>query len=87
MELTAPEVSRVLNALMAGDLTREAAEAWATARMDAFDRHHLAFAPGTEENRLWEAVIFLAGIALQSSPGTYLHDAADMAEFRARTGF
>ena len=88
MELTAPDVSRVLDALLTGTMSREAAEDWASARLDGyFGNRGVSLTPGTDEHRLWQAVIFLSGVALQPIPGTYLHDKTDFAEFRARTGF
>jgi hypothetical protein len=87
MEITAPEVSRIIQAVEAGELSRAEAENWAVARVEAFDRHELAFTPGTDEHRLWDALIFLAGIGLEVAPGNYLHSATDLALFKARTGF
>lgn len=86
MELSAREVSMLLDKLQAGELSREDAERWAEEQMRAADQRELVFVPRSQEKTLWRAVIWLAGAALRDVDGTYLHGLPDIVVLRQEIG-
>jgi len=86
MEITAPDIGHVFDQLLAGTLSREAAEAWAGERMRLDDAEQLTFAPPSAERQLRDAIHYLSGVALRVSQSEYLHGEADFHEYRRRRG-
>lgn len=73
MQLTLTEINEVFEKLIKADISREDADRWAYARMQAFDSNKLEFSPSSDENKLWSAVKYLYGIDTKVAPGEYMH--------------
>lgn len=74
MRLSLSDVKQVFNNLLDGKITREQAEEWAELRMQAFDIGELTFEPSSDDELLWEAIIYLSGVAMKLSPEEYMED-------------
>ena len=73
MILTLIEVNELFKKLIGADISREDADRWAYARMQAYDIGELEFSPSSDENKLWSAVQYLYGIDSKVAPGEYMH--------------
>ena len=84
MELSRDDIQEVFQDLIAGRISREDADRWAYARMQAFDSDDLSFSPKADEELLWDAVQYLYGIDTKVSPEEYMHSIDDIeAEYRS----
>ena len=78
MRVSLAEVREMFDGLLAGE-SREAASAWAVARMQAADDDDLRFDPPNSETRIWDAIVFLGGIDLITDMGgSYLYGPLDL---------
>ncbi len=73
MQLTLNEVNELFIKLIEADISREDADRWAYAKMQAFDANELEFYPCSDEVKLWNAVQYLYGIVTKVSPNEYMH--------------
>lgn len=78
MRLTLIEVNEIFQKLVETDITREDADRWAYARMQAFDADELEFSPSSDEKKLWSAVQYLYGIDTKVAPREYMHSLDDI---------
>ncbi|RLZ10406.1 hypothetical protein EAH57_04755 [Acinetobacter sp. 2JN-4] len=74
MKISILDVQKIFRDLLNHRISREDAEVWATARMNALDNNELFFDPATQEELLWNAVIYLSGIGLKIVPEEYMED-------------
>lgn len=74
MNLSLLDVKQVFNDLLSRKISREQAEHWAELRMNAFDAGELTFEPCSDQELLWEAVIYLSGVAMKISPDEYMEN-------------
>jgi hypothetical protein len=86
LTVTVPEVSALFDGLVAGAISREGAERWAEERMRAEDAGRLRYEPAEEEARLWDAILYLSGVGLRTSPTEYLHPPEEFASHRTAAG-
>jgi len=85
VELSRSDIQEVFQNLIEGRISREDADRWAYARMQAFDSNDLSFNPKGDENLLWDAVQYLYGIDTKISPDEYMHSIDDIeAEYSSR---
>ena len=85
MELSRSDIHDVFQNLIEGRISREDADRWAYARMQAFDSNDLSFNPKVDEELLWSAVQYLYGIDTKLSPDEYMHSIDDVeAEYLSR---
>lgn len=78
MELSRSDIQNVFQDLIEGRISREDADRWAYARMQAFDSNDLSFNPKVDEELLWDAVQYLYGIDTKLSPEEYMHSIDDI---------
>jgi len=78
MIVTLNDITERLRSILTGDMTRESASDWATSQIELEDRRELHYSPDVLEDEIWQAIIFLAGIDLLVSPGTYLFGVEDI---------
>ena len=89
MELvvTPTEISQKFDALIAEVESRESIEDWARFRMEACDARALRFEPRQDEDRLWDAIMYLLAVGMRTDPTTYLFSATDFQTYRQEHGF
>ena len=75
------DMRAILEDLLNENMSREEAANWASGLREAEDRGKLEYHPKDAESALWEAILFIGGIDLQSSPDTYLHSKEDIRIF------
>ncbi|MFM1977403.1 MAG: hypothetical protein RL145_2249 [Pseudomonadota bacterium] len=78
MEIDLETVRQVFRDVLDGRMTRDAADRWAYGLMQLFEARSLTYSPATEENRIWDAVMFLYGIDIMEPPGQYLLSEEDI---------
>ena len=82
MRVSLAEVRAMFDGLLAGG-SREAASAWAVARMQATDAGGLTYDPPDAEARIWDAITFLGGADLVTDMvGSYLYGPIDFEGYR-----
>jgi hypothetical protein len=86
MQVSTAEVSSMFDALLAGTVSREAAETWAEERMRLSDEHQLEYTPRAAEAQIRDGIHYLAGVALRTSPDEYLHADDDFRAYRRSAG-
>ena len=82
IKVTAEDVSEQFDALMSRRRPPEDIEAWAGERMRASDEGRLEYDPPSDEDRLWDAILYLLGVGLKTGPDTYLHSVEDFEHYR-----
>jgi hypothetical protein len=83
-EIFLSDIKQVFHNLVTGQISREQAERWAESCMEACEEGDLTFVPSSEEELLWDAVIYLSGVAMRVSPTEYLEsDESIQAEFES----
>jgi hypothetical protein len=80
------ELTSAFDDLLSGRRTREQVSSWAEALRVAHDADKLAFEPASAKPVIWEAILYLTGVDLRTSPSEYLHVPADFEEFRQHLG-
>ena len=86
MTVLISEISQAFDDLVSGLKSREAVAAWATALRQAEDARQLRYEPASEEARIWNAILYLTGVDLKSSPTDYLHNTNDFLTYRQKVG-
>lgn len=85
MKLSRSDIKGVFRALIERRISREDADRWAYARVQAFDSNNLSFDPKVDEDLLWDAVQYLYGIDMKVSPDEYMHSIDDIeVEYQSR---
>ena len=87
MNVTPSDIGEQFDLLISGQRSREDVEAWAEARQRAEDARELVYMPPGEEDRLWDAIKYLLGVALKTIPDGYLHSVEDFETYRRTAGF
>jgi hypothetical protein len=82
MKVTFDEIKKIINNLIDESMTREQISDWALLRQKAEDREDLEYEPNKEEERIWNAIIYLQGVDLKNIDGGYLHSKQDFIQFR-----
>lgn len=67
------EVKEVLFELIHETIERREASIWASKLMQAEDEKGLIYEPKELEELIWDSIVFINGIDLESSSGVYLH--------------
>ncbi|MDT7526953.1 hypothetical protein NOG12_12815 [Pseudidiomarina sp. GXY010] len=78
MLLTIDDIKGKFSELIAGEISREAADRWAYERIQAFDAGLLEFEPGSDEEFLWSAIQYLYGVDSKDSHDEYMHSLGDI---------
>ncbi len=84
MKITIDEIKNILNDLIEENISREEAANWAVRRQLAFDAYDLEFEPKSEENRIWDSIIYLIGVDLLNYEGGNLHSIEDFIDFKKK---
>ncbi len=79
--VTLEDIKLILSELLENKITREKASAWALNLRKTGDEMNLEYSPQGEENKIWEALLFIEGIDLQDDPTSYLHNDIDIKRF------
>jgi hypothetical protein len=82
MEISLLEIRVLFDKLIAQQLTREEIANSARKLREAEDEQALVYVPKSDENAIWEAILFLEGVDLKDSPETYLHNVEDFKHYR-----
>lgn len=77
--ITLNEILSKYEEILDGKVTREEAEAFADGLIKLEDDYSLVYVPKTDEEMIWEEVLFLSGINMQDKEPqvaikSYLHD-------------
>lgn len=86
MDVSRDDVKKVFLDLLSGRTTRDGADRWAYAVMQAAEANDLSFVPPSDQDRIWEGVMYLYGIDLQDEPGQYLYSDDDIREAMLKLG-
>jgi len=88
MEITLSDVRTVLQGVLDGSLTREAADRWAYSIVQKSEAGDLIFFPAEDEKKIWSGVMYLYGVDSKEAPDEYLHTLDDVREaLREKLGF
>lgn len=87
MEIDLESVRNVFHEVLAGRMTREAADRWAYELVQQSEMGSLSFVPESEKRRIWDAILYLYGVDSMEEPGEYLHTDEDIrAAMQAKVG-
>ena len=86
MIITLPDITRAFEDLISGAKSRETIAAWATSLRNAENSRQLQYEPAPEETRIWNAILYLTGVDLKTSPSNYLHNTDDFLLYRQKAG-
>ena len=86
MTASLSDISQAFDDLISGSKSREVVATWATALQQAEDARQLRCEPVSEKARIWDAILYLTGVDLKSSPTDYLHNTNDFLSYRQRAG-
>ncbi|MCL2635410.1 MAG: hypothetical protein FWD50_02115 [Betaproteobacteria bacterium] len=78
MEIDLESVRGVFREVLAGRMTREAADRWAYGLVQQSETDSLSFVPESEKKRIWEGIMYLYGVDSMEEPGEYLHTDEDI---------
>lgn len=80
-------VREVFRDVLAGHMSREAADRWAYSIIQQSEAGALVFAAGVDKKKVWDGIMYLYGIDSLEAPGIYLHTDEDiLAAMRAKVG-
>lgn len=87
MEIDLESVRGVFREVLAGRMTREAADRWAFGLIQQSETGTVIFVPELERKRIWDGIMYLYGIDSMEEPGKYLHTDEDIrAAMQAKIG-
>jgi hypothetical protein len=87
MHVDLQTVCRVFENVLNGSMSREQADRWAYAVVQAEETGIVTYAPPLERERIWAGVMYLYGVDTMKAPGEYLHSANDIcAAMNAKLG-
>ena len=87
MEIDLESVRAVFREVLAGRMTREAADRWAYGLVKHSETGSLSFVPESEKKRIWDGITYLYGVDSMDEPGEYLHTDEDIrAAMQAKVG-
>lgn len=78
MKIGVYDVLGTLQMVLDGQVTREDADRWAYAAIQKSESNELIFFPASDEEKIWEGLMFLYGIDSKDSPNEYLHSDEDI---------
>lgn len=78
MQVDKDDLRKVFHDLLNNFISREAADRWAHSVMQAFEVGMLTLVPSSEQERIWEGIMFLYGIDLQDEPCKYMFSDDDI---------
>jgi hypothetical protein len=85
MQVTLKDIQDKFDALNCGSQPREAIAEYAMRAMEADDAGSLEIENNFSE-KIWQAIVYLSGVDLQSEPNVYLHTANDFVDARRKLG-
>ncbi|WP_162561257.1 hypothetical protein [Methylobacterium terrae] len=85
MKVTLQEIRDKFDALCQETVTREELSAFAAKAMSADDTGDLEM-ESAHSDIIWDAIMYLLGVDLQTEPDTYLHSIEDFEETRKKLG-
>jgi len=87
VEIDLESVRSVFREVLAGRMTREAADRWAYGLVQQSETGSLIFVPDSEKKRIWDGIMYLYGVDSMEAPGEYLHTDEDIrAAMQAKVG-
>lgn len=87
MKLDLETVRGVFHDVLAGRMTREAADRWAFSVVQREDAGSVTYVPPADRERIWAGVMYLYGLDTLEAPGEYLHSDEDIrAALKAKVG-
>ena len=84
MNVSLLEVINVFDELIRGELSREGASDWARKRKIAEDAGELEYEPASQEQKIWDSILYLEGVDLKDGPDSYLHIIDDFRDYRCK---
>lgn len=82
IEINLKIIRDVFDKVLSGEMSREQASAQAYQWMEAADYDRLLYRPETDEDKIWQCILWVLGIDLLDSPTTYLHSEEDIIDAR-----
>jgi hypothetical protein len=79
--LSLVEIRNAFDELLSETKTREELSHWASSLMKLQDDDLLVYEPVTDEDRIWNALVYLSGVDLKTDKATYTHAPEDFAAF------
>jgi len=73
MKIDVQSVAKIFDELLDGRMTRSAAELWATEVLREREADALEFVPRADQERIWEAVMYLYAVDAQAEPGEHMY--------------
>ncbi len=70
MQIDIKAVRDVFRDVLAGRMTREAADRWANALVQQSEAGALSFVPESEKKRIWDGIMYLYGVDLMPASTT-----------------
>lgn len=78
MKLDLETVRGVFQDVLAGRMTREAADRWAFSIVQLEEARSIEYVPATDRERIWAGIMYLYGVDTLEAPGEYLHSDEDI---------
>lgn len=86
MNISRKDVRAIFRALLNGHMSRDAADRWACSVTKEQEAGTLIYVPASDEERIWNAVMFLYGVDLKHSQcGDFLDSEKSIEDAMRRT--
>lgn len=86
MNISRNDIRAIFLALLDGHMSRDAADRWARSVVKEQEAGTLIYVPASDEERIWNAVMFLYGVDLKHSPaGDFLDSEEAIKDAMRRT--
>ncbi|MEQ1680885.1 MAG: hypothetical protein ABL950_09805 [Nitrospira sp.] len=86
MNISRKDVREIFRAVLDGRMSRDAADRWAYSITKEQEAGTLVYLPRSDEERIWDGVMFLYGVDLKHSPtGSFISSEEDIKDAMGRT--
>ena len=75
MRIDVQSVAKIFDELLEGRMTRSAVELWANEVLQEHEANALEFVPRGDQERIWEAIMYLYAVDAQAEPGKHMYSA------------
>jgi hypothetical protein len=81
MEISLNEVKETLQKLITDEISRESGNSWAYRLMEEAEANSLTYNPKKSRPVIWDSIMFVMGLNIETQPGVYLHNKDDIQAF------
>lgn len=86
MNISRKDVREIFRAVLDGHISRDATDRWAYSITKEREARTLVHVPRSDEERIWDGVMFLYGVDLKDSlTGSFISSEEDIKDAMART--